>query len=363
MRIITGISRALTLVLLTVAAVGDRAIAQDATTQIAIAGGVATDQRGARSNALTVAPSFSFAPSNLVSFQLGGNATRFASEAFSLGAGGSVSAQEPIGRFAALTLTASGNASRLESGSKATFAQADIVPALELRLSRVAVFGGVRAGTGVVREDVQQPGLPFAATRTNTMSTSRTGLGPVYGGVLAFGDNEKLLRLGIREERLRVAGVTSPERTISASLSLALTPVASLDLAAGRYDSNRLIGTPSGEYVSAGISFRFGGAREPSMPSVRGARPQSAGTTRLSIRAPDAQRVEIAGDFNEWTPRAATRAANGVWYADLTIPAGQYRYAFRVNGIEWRVPDGATAVDDGFGGKSAWLTISDARSR
>jgi hypothetical protein len=46
-----------------------------------------------------------------------------------------------------------------------------------------------------------------------------------------------------------------------------------------------------------------------------------------------------------------------VWYADLKIPPGQYRYAFRVNGIEWRVPDGATAVKDDFGGKSAWLTV------
>ena len=31
--------------------------------------------------------------------------------------------------------------------------------------------------------------------------------------------------------------------------------------------------------------------------------------------------------------------------------------AFRVNGKEWRVPEGAVAVDDGFGGKSAYVTI------
>jgi 1,4-alpha-glucan branching enzyme len=124
-----------------------------------------------------------------------------------------------------------------------------------------------------------------------------------------------------------------------------------------------VIGTLAGDYLSAGISFRIGGTREPALPAAGGAKPQPPGTTRLTIRAPNAQRVEIAGDFNEWTPRAATRAANGVWYADLTIPPGQYRYAFRVNGSEWRVPDGATAVEDGFGGKSAWLTVSNARSR
>jgi len=347
-------------VLVAVAAAGNRAAAQDAT--IAIAGGVATDQRGVRSNALSVAPSVSFSPSNAVSLQLGGNATRFASEAFSLGAGGSVSGQNPIGRFAALTLTGSGNASRLQGASRAVFAQADVVPALELRLWRMALFGGMRAATGVVRQETQ-PSIPIGGASGNTASTTSSGIGPVFGAVLALGDMEKTLRLGAREERLRIAGVTVPERTLSASLSFALTPVASLDLNAGRYDGNRLIGTPAGDYVSAGVSFRIAGSREPSLPAARGARPQPAGTTRLSIRALDAQRVEIAGDFNEWKPRAATRAANGVWYADLTIPPGQYRYAFRVNGTEWRVPDGATAVDDGFGGKSAWLTVSGARSR
>ena len=72
--------------------------------------------------------------------------------------------------------------------------------------------------------------------------------------------------------------------------------------------------------------------------------------------------MDVAGDFNEWTPVPATRAANGVWYADLRIAPGQYRYAFRVNGKEWRLPHGATAVDDGFGGKSAWLTVQQASS-
>jgi 1,4-alpha-glucan branching enzyme len=79
--------------------------------------------------------------------------------------------------------------------------------------------------------------------------------------------------------------------------------------------------------------------------------------TRLALRAPDARVVELAGDFTEWKFVAASRAANGVWYADLRIPPGQYRYAFRIDGTDWLVPDGATAVDDGFGGKSAWITV------
>jgi hypothetical protein len=221
----------------------------------------------------------------------------------------------------------------------------------------MTLYGGLRAATGVVNEEVSQAPLPFGGTRMNNTSTSRTGAGPAFGGMFVLGDAVKALRIGVRDERLRIDDVVRPERSLSASFSLALTPVAVLELAAGRYDLNRVLGTPAGEYISAGIAFRFGRASEPSLPAARGARPTQPGATRLSIRATDARRVEIAGDFNEWTPTVATRAANGVWYADLMIPPGQYRYAFRVNGTEWRVPDGATAVDDGFGGKSAWLTV------
>jgi len=67
--------------------------------------------------------------------------------------------------------------------------------------------------------------------------------------------------------------------------------------------------------------------------------------------------VEVAGDWDSWTLAPATRASNGVWYVDLSLKAGEYRYAFFVDGKEWRVPEGTVAVDDGFGGKSAYVTV------
>jgi hypothetical protein len=335
--------------------------AQEATAQVAVSGGIATDQHGMRSNALTLAPSAAFSLSPLLSIQIGGNATRFGTNAHSLGGSASITMQETLGRFAALTLTGNGSSSRLSSTSTATFSAADVMPALELRMSRVALFGGLRAATGHAAERTTAS-LPVPGSGTRA-STSRSGAGVAFGGVLSFGDDARALRLTAREDRLRVDGVMQPERTLGASIAIALSRATSLEIAAGRYDGNRLLGTPAGEYLSAGLAVRFaGGVREPSLPRAAGA-PQPRGTTRLSIRAPEARRVEIAGDFNEWKPSAAIRTANGVWYADLSIPPGQYRYAFRVDGKEWRVPDGATAVDDGFGGKSAWVTVSDARPR
>jgi 1,4-alpha-glucan branching enzyme len=85
-----------------------------------------------------------------------------------------------------------------------------------------------------------------------------------------------------------------------------------------------------------------------------------AGATRLALAAPEASRVEVAGDWNGWQLVALTRSTNGVWYADLPIPSGVYRYAYRIDSKTWEVPKGVAAVNDGFGGKSAWLTVRES---
>jgi hypothetical protein len=133
-------------------------------------------------------------------------------------------------------------------------------------------------------------------------------------------------------------------------------------LAAGRYGANAMTGIGASSYMSAGLSVTMGGG-VPTLPRPSGVPAPPHGATRLSIRAADAARVEIAGDFTQWELVRATRAGNGVWYADLPIPPGTYRYAFRIDGREWRVPDGAPAASDDFGGKSAWLTVRSVTTR
>ena len=346
-----------TLLLIVLAAARPASVAAQATAQVSVSGGIATDQHGVRSNALTVAPSASLIASQQLSLQLGGSATRFTAGAHSLGAGATALAQEQIGRHIALTLGGNAGVAHLSSTSTATFMSADVMPAIELRAGHVALFGGYRAASGRASERAAGAGLPVPGTRT---SAARNGVGPAFGGVVTLGNSARTIRLTAREDRLAVEGARRPERSFGASLAVALTSATSLEVAGGRYDANRLLGTPAGEYVGAGLVWRFGGRVDDApLPRATGA-PQPRGTTRFSIRAPEANRVDILGDFNEWTPVATRRAANGVWYADLSLPAGQYRYAFRIDGKEWRVPDGATAVDDGFGGKSAWITVSDS---
>jgi hypothetical protein len=146
----------------------------------------------------------------------------------------------------------------------------------------------------------------------------------------------------------------------SVTAGLDLGRAVALQGSAGSYPSSRLLGTPGGRYASLGFVVRHtSGTLESGEETVavRGAPPVPAGATRLVLRAPHAHRVEVAGDWNGWTPTAAVRGEDGRWYADVRVAPGEYRYAFRIDGEQWTVPGGASAVNDGYGGRSALLTV------
>ena len=360
---------------------------------VSISGGTTTDQFGRASSAVAVSPRVGLQLAPAASLLLSGTATRFASEAWSLGAGTDLAARQRLGRFAALTLNGSVNGSYLGGSATGSFAAAEVLPALELRASRVRLYGGARLASGSATQQRPVGGFPpLGGGGLSSTRVSRTGTGSVVGALVDISnDPSQSAAVGVRQERLDVAGILAVDGSVtaaisfgrgslsgslgrrvapdetrttsSAALSLPIGGTASLDLAVGRYASNRILGTPGGDYATAGISFSFGGDRAWSAPVPARTPLPAPGMTRLAIRAPAVRSVEVAGDFNEWTSVAARRAENDVWYVDLRIPPGRYRYAFRINGSEWRVPDGATAVDDGFGGKSAWIVVQEPGPR
>lgn len=370
-------------------ATGHEALSQAPRATIAVGGGIATDARGVTSRAATVAPSLSWTVDPRLSFGVGASATRFGNEQWSLGGSGSTSARLALGAHAALTFDGAGAAAT--TSYDAAYETVDAVPALELRAGALTAFAGAHAAYG--RSSLQSPGatpLGVIPGGSTTTAMSRSTLGALFGGSARVNSANETLVLGYREEHASVlhvpfadrtawASVTSGPLTVSGSIgarsatdehatfgsgavSVALPGSMALDVGGGTYPSNRITGLPGGRYFSVGLSLHTGpGSRQRSaevtLPEPRGVTPPLAGYTRLAIRADDATRVEVAGDWNRWTLVPAQRAADGTWYVDLKIAPGRYRYAFRVNGTTWRIPDGAAAVDDQFGGKSAWLTV------
>lgn len=77
--------------------------------------------------------------------------------------------------------------------------------------------------------------------------------------------------------------------------------------------------------------------------------------------APQAASVSLVGDFNDWDPaRSPMRSAGGpgIWATVVQLAPGRYRYAFLVNGVEWRAdPSAPRSMDDEFGTPSSVVTV------
>ncbi|MEX2477574.1 MAG: isoamylase early set domain-containing protein [Gracilimonas sp.] len=75
----------------------------------------------------------------------------------------------------------------------------------------------------------------------------------------------------------------------------------------------------------------------------------------------NADEIAIAGDFNDWEPKALTeQQINGekVWTGFFSIPRGEHKYMFVVDGEEWVTDPLANMYkDDGFGNQNAIIYL------
>lgn len=191
--------------------------------------------------------------------------------------------------------------------------------------------------------------------------------------------------------RLELAGVAGARRGATGSgatrwlaLSAAwrLTTHASLVAAAGRYPPDAAEGTPGAEYATLGLRFtlreraprggrsllvgtgglaplRSGLADETPRPEAGRfvVRSLPGGVTTLEIAMPGARLVEVMGDFTEWSSVPLARDADGVWRLRALLAPGTHRVNIRIDGGEWRVPDGLASVGDDFGGAAGLLLV------
>jgi hypothetical protein len=80
---------------------------------------------------------------------------------------------------------------------------------------------------------------------------------------------------------------------------------------------------------------------------------------RFALRAEDARRVSLAGDFNGWRADdiALTRGPDGMWTATVPLDSGSWSYSFVVDGKWVTDPTADAWREDGFGGRNAVVRI------
>jgi chromosome partitioning protein len=108
--------------------------------------------------------------------------------------------------------------------------------------------------------------------------------------------------------------------------------------------------TPKSERVTIKRNATAG----PSAPAV------TSEGVMFTIDAPDAERVQLAGDFNNWTLDGnEMEAMGGVWKKVVKLPPGRYRYRYVVDGQWQNDPLNAAAEPSPYGGDDSVLVMDE----
>ena len=86
-----------------------------------------------------------------------------------------------------------------------------------------------------------------------------------------------------------------------------------------------------------------------------------ASRVSLELVKPGAQRVCVAGSFNDWKPDKTPLVAqgDGRWVGNLEVRPGRYEYLFVVDGQWLPDPRAKEAVQNPYGGRNSVLIVSE----
>jgi len=91
-------------------------------------------------------------------------------------------------------------------------------------------------------------------------------------------------------------------------------------------------------------------------PAAKPAAPAAKSSSALKVvelrcYSPASGLVEVAGDFNDWTPSkcAMKKDVHGYWTVKIKLAAGRYQYKMVFDGTSWELDPNAPAVGTEFG--------------
>lgn len=81
---------------------------------------------------------------------------------------------------------------------------------------------------------------------------------------------------------------------------------------------------------------------------------------RFVIYKPEAEKVEISGEFTDWKPLKLNKVSqSGYWEAEVKLKPGEYKYFYLINDKKVVAdPTSIYKVEDGFGNKNSILKVN-----
>lgn len=120
-------------------------------------------------------------------------------------------------------------------------------------------------------------------------------------------------------------------------------------LAAGSWETGGGAADWSRWRVFAGVRAQVGRTRGPPPDDTPKA-------VRLAITAPEAERVEVVGEFTDWAPLLLERV-DDAWILELHLKPGVYEYSYLIDGRSQVPPEAEQTRDDGFGSQNGLLYV------
>lgn len=119
--------------------------------------------------------------------------------------------------------------------------------------------------------------------------------------------------------------------------------------------AKELIATEEGEIPSAGLKPMSKEMREVVKEKIK-----DFVAVPFTLKAPDAQSVYLAGDFNNWYTDEAWRMqrVNGHWETNVKLKPGAYQYRFIVDG-KWEAdPENPRRIENAFGDSNSLIEVA-----
>jgi hypothetical protein len=154
-------------------------------------------------------------------------------------------------------------------------------------------------------------------------------------------------------------GTDASQSALVGAATYAFTPLASLVVSSGRQLADPLRGGPDATVMSAMLRLTFAGLTDATPPAreseVSISRMTDGSVLVVRVNAGALARVDIAGSFSGWEPVPIT-FKGGFWEAQVHVPPGRHRVAYRIDGGDWRAPLGLARLRE-FGGEVGLIVV------